>query len=73
MNYQNRTFDKEKFPSRIIAEQNPGMCFAALKLIEQLYRDRQIPAYMFRAIVNDYSDIVDVSQFMTYGKENENV
>lgn len=37
--------------------------FAALKLIEQLYKDREIPAYMFRNILNDYADVVDLSQF----------
>jgi hypothetical protein len=37
--------------------------FAALKLIEQLYKDGQIPEYMFRNILNDYADVVDLSQF----------
>ena len=37
--------------------------FAALKLIEQLYRDGLIPAYMFRSILKDYADVVDLSKF----------
>lgn len=37
--------------------------FAALKLIEQLYKDGEIPAYMFRNILKDYADVVDLSKF----------
>jgi len=39
-------------------------CFAALKLIEQLYRDGKIPGFMFRNILSDYADIVDESLFI---------
>lgn len=70
---QGNTFDKKKSKSRTTAEQNPKLCFTALKLIEQLYRDGHISAYMFRSIVNDYSNIVDVSKFLTDGKEDKNV
>lgn len=45
--------------------------FAALKLIEQLYRDGKIPAYMFRSIINDYADTVDLSQFTIYDEKEE--
>ena len=45
--------------------------FAALKLIEQLYNDGEIPAYMFRNILKDYADIVDLSRFaITNEKED---
>ena len=37
--------------------------FAALKLIEQLYKNGEIPAYMFRNILNEYTDVVDLAQF----------
>ena len=37
--------------------------FAAIKLIEQLYKDGNIPDYVFRNILNEYSDIVDTSRF----------
>ena len=37
--------------------------FAALKLIEQLYKNGEIPAYMFRNILNEYADVVDLAQF----------
>lgn len=45
------------------ANYTPDHYFAALKLIEQLHRDGQIPAYMFRNILNDYADMVDLSKF----------
>ena len=38
-------------------------CFAALKLLEQAHKDGHIPAFMFRNILNDYADVVDLSQF----------
>ena len=43
---------------------NSEYCFAALKLIEQLFRDGKIPEYMFRNILGDYADIVDETQFV---------
>lgn len=45
------------------ANYTPDHYFAALKLIEQLYRDGQIPAHMFRSILNDYADTIDLSKF----------
>ncbi len=45
--------------------------FAALKLIEQLYKDGKIPAYLFRNILNDYADTVDLSQFTIYDEQEE--
>ena len=45
--------------------------FAALKLIEQLYKNGEIPAYMFRNILKEYADIVDLSRFaITNEKED---
>lgn len=49
---------------RMEMSNNPELCFAALKLIEQLYRDGKIPEYMFRNILNDYADIVDETAFI---------
>ena len=46
--------------------------FVALKLIEQLYKDGEIPAYMFRNILNEYADVVDLSKFtVTEEREEE--
>ena len=49
---------------------NPAYCFAALKLIEQLYRDNKIPEFMFHNILADYAGIVDVSEFIK-GNHNQ--
>ena len=48
---------------------SPAHYFAALKLIEQLYKDGQIPAFMFRNILNEYADIVDLSKFTAIAEE----
>lgn len=49
--------------SKMNAEYTSDHYFAALKLIEQLHKDGEIPAYMFRNILKDYADIVDLSKF----------
>ena len=50
---------------------SPDHYFAALKLIEQLYKDGEIPAFMFRNILKEYADIVDLSRFaITNEKED---
>lgn len=48
---------------------SPDHYFAALKLIEQLYKDGEIPAYMFRNILKEYADVVDLSRFAITNKE----
>ena len=50
--------------NKIEAGKNPDLCFAAIKLIEQLYRDGKIPAHVFRNILHEHSDIVDESEFV---------
>ena len=45
--------------------------FAALKLIEQLYKDGHIPAYMFRNILNEYADVVDLAKFTVINEREE--
>lgn len=49
--------------SKMNTEYTSDHYFAALKLIEQLHKDGDIPAYMFRNILKDYADIVDLSKF----------
>ncbi len=49
----------------------PDHYFAALKLIEQLHKDGQIPAYMFRNILNDYADMVDLSKFTIFEEKED--
>ena len=48
---------------RIDMSLGPEYYFAALKLIEQLHKDGKLPAYIYRNILNDYADVVDLSQF----------
>lgn len=48
--------------SKINAE-NSADYFAALKLIEQLYVEGHIPDFMFRNILNEAEDEVDITQF----------
>ena len=43
--------------------------FGALKLIEQLYLDGQIPGYIFRNILKDYGDEIDAAGFRCYANE----
>ena len=50
--------------NKIEMRKNPDYCFAALKLIEQLYKDGKIPNFMYRNILNEYADIVDVTAFV---------
>ena len=50
--------------SNIDINKDPEYCFAALKLIEQLFRDGKIPDYMFHNILKDYAGIVDESKFI---------
>ena len=45
--------------------------FAALKLIEQLYKNGEIPAYMFRNILSEYADVVDLAQFTVMEESEE--
>ncbi len=51
-------------------EKSPEMYFAALKLIEKLHQDGHIPQYMFKNILNDCKDKVDITQFKTYRKKD---
>jgi hypothetical protein len=45
--------------------------FAALKLLEQLHKDGKIPSYMFRNMLNDYADVVDLSKFTVIEEKEE--
>jgi len=56
--------------SKMKAGYTPDHYFAALKLIEQLYKDGEIPATMLRNILKEYADVVDLSKFtIPEGKE----
>ena len=50
---------------------NQATLFGALKLIEQLYLDGQIPGYIFRNILKEYGNDIEIACFKCY--ENEEV
>ena len=45
--------------------------FGALKLIEQLYLDGEIPGYVFRNILQEYKDDVYIADFTCYKREKQ--
>lgn len=49
----------------------PDHYFAALKLIEQLYKDSEILSSMFRNILKEYADVVDLSKFTILEEKEE--
>ena len=57
--------------SKINAEYSAEHYFAALKLIEQLYKDGLISAQMLRIILNDHADVVDLSKFTIMEEKEE--
>ena len=57
--------------SKINAEYCAEHYFAALKLIEQLYKDGLISAQMLRSILNDHADVVDLSKFTIMEEKEE--
>lgn len=57
--------------SKMNTEYTSAHYFAALKLLEQLHKDGKIPAYMFRNMLNDYADIVDLSKFTVIEEKEE--
>lgn len=40
--------------------------YAALKLIEYLYKNGKIKQHVFKNIVDEYKDYIDVSEFQYY-------
>ena len=57
--------------SKMNTEYTSDHYFAALKLLEQLHKDGQIPAYMFRNMLNDYAEVVDLSKFTVIEEKEE--
>lgn len=45
---------------------NSQVNYMALKMIETLYRENKIREIVFRNIVNEFSTIMDVSEFSCY-------
>ena len=49
--------------SKMKTEYTSEHYFAVLKLIEQLHKDGEISAHMFRNILKSYANVVDISKF----------
>ena len=49
----------------------PDHYFAALKLIEQLYKDGLLPGFLLRRILREYADMVDLSRFAIQSETEE--
>lgn len=47
-------------------KQEQQKIYAALKLIEYLYRQGQISQYIFMNILNEYKNKIDISDFQCY-------
>ena len=48
---------------RKISEEEYNKIYAALKLIENLYKQGLVKKHVFKNILNDYKDRVDISEF----------
>lgn len=53
--------------NKIVADEETSI-FGALKLIEQLYLDGQIPDYVFRNIIREYQDKINITDFVCHKK-----
>ena len=40
--------------------------YAAIKLIENLYKQGKIKKHIFKNILNEYNDYIDISEFQCY-------
>ena len=56
--------------NKLIADKGSNV-FGALKLIEQLYLDGEIPGYVFRNILREHQDKINVSDFVCYKTKDE--
>ncbi len=43
---------------------NKGTIFAAIKMLEQLYKNGRIPRHVLRNIIDEYADQIDTSSFL---------
>ena len=56
---------------------NKGTIFAAIKMLEQLYKNGHIPSYVLRNVIDEYAEQIDTSSFPCYEsiglKKNSNL
>ena len=51
---------------RKISEEEYTNTYAALKLIENLFKQGKIKKHIFKNILDDYGDVIDISTFKCY-------
>ncbi len=56
--------------NKLIADKESNV-FGALKLIEQLYLDGEISGCVFRNILREYQDKINISDFVCYKKKED--
>ena len=56
--------------NKLIADKESNV-FGALKLIEQLYLDGEIPGCVFRNILREHQDKINVSDFVCHKKKED--
>lgn len=56
--------------SKIIADKETSI-FGALKLIEQLYLDDKIPGHVFRNILEEYQNIINITDFECHKEKSD--
>ena len=49
-----------------LSDKEKNNIYAALKLIENLHKQGLVEKHIFKNILNDYSDCVDLSEFKCY-------
>ena len=47
-------------------EMNYDKLYAALKLVQALYKNGDIPQYLYKNIINDYQKDIDIAEFQCY-------
>lgn len=56
--------------NKIVVDKETSI-FGALKLIEQLYLDGEIPGYVFRNILKEYQDKINITDFVCHKNKND--
>ncbi|MBQ3021902.1 MAG: hypothetical protein IJD91_01060 [Clostridia bacterium] len=49
-----------------LSDEEKDKIYAALKLIENLHKQGLVKKYIFKNILNDYRDCIDLSEFKCY-------
>ena len=56
---------------RKISEEEYNATYAALKLIENLFKQGRVKKHIYKNILSDYADVIDISGFKCYNWYNK--